>query len=124
MESPETPQGSNPRSGRRQLVFNRRAFEPCDFFSEVDSVLKQMDDRKRDQSFLEFLDERCPPSTNPRQQHAREWAIRYVSGFNAADPSVVGVHWLVKEMEAEERIDGQRAFRAVTGYHGRAERVG
>ena len=89
---------------------------PCDFFSEVDSVLKQMDDGKRDQSFLEFLDERCPPSTNPRQQHAREWAIRYVSGFNAADPSVVGVHWLVKGMRAEEEIGGHRAFRAEHGY--------
>jgi monoamine oxidase len=42
--------------------------------------------------------------------------LSYVSGFNAADPAKVGVHWLVKEMRAEEKIDGSHTFRPATGY--------
>jgi monoamine oxidase len=89
---------------------------PCDFFSAVDNILDKMDARQRDQSFLEFIDKCCPVSADPQQQHAREWAIRYVSGFNAADPALVGVHWLVKGMRAEEKIEGDRVFRAENGY--------
>jgi len=88
----------------------------CDFFSDVNQILKKMDDRKPDESFLDFLDGCCPQSANRRQRRAREWAIRYVSGFNAADPALVGVHWLVKGMRAEEKIEGDRAFRAQDGY--------
>jgi len=88
----------------------------CDFFSDVNAILEKMDDRGRDQSFMEFIDGCCPASTNSRQQRARDWAIRYVSGFNAADPAMVGVHWLVKGMRAEEKIEGDRVFRAEHGY--------
>jgi monoamine oxidase len=88
----------------------------CDFFSDVNHVLNKMDDRKCDQSFMEFIDDCCPQSSNHWQQQARERAIRYVSGFNAADPAMVGVHWLVKGMRAEEKIEGDRAFRAEQGY--------
>ena len=89
----------------------------CDFFSEVESILSKMDDRKPDQSFLDFLEECCPSANaSPRQQHSREWALGYVSGFNAADPALVGVHWLVQGMRAEEEIEGDRAFRAEHGY--------
>jgi monoamine oxidase len=89
----------------------------CDFFSEVDEILKKMNDRAPDQSFAEFLDSCCGGlQENPRLKEAKEWATRYVSGFNAADPAEVGVHWLVKGMRAEEEIDGERAFRTEHGY--------
>ena len=89
----------------------------CDFFSEVDQILEKMDDHKRDQSFLEFLEECCRKSNlGPPQEEAKKWALSYVSGFNAADPKRVGVHWLVKGMRAEGKIEGQRAFRAEHGY--------
>jgi monoamine oxidase len=88
----------------------------CNFFSDVDKILKKMDGRKPDQSFLDFLHRCCPESKNERQQQARTWALGYVTGFNAADPSLVGVHWLVKSMRAEEKIEGDRAFRAEHGY--------
>ena len=39
-----------------------------------------------------------------------------MTGFNAADPDLVSVHWLVKSMHAEEQIDGDRAFRSRNGY--------
>jgi monoamine oxidase len=104
----------------------------CGFFEQVDEILKKMDGGSPDESFLEFL-ERCFPrpqddqtkdehATNdranddPELERAKRRAIGYVSGFNAADPALVGVHWLVQQMEAEERIQGHRSFRLVNGY--------
>src|SRR6202451_3515862 len=63
---------------------------PCDFFSEVDEILKRMDGRSPDESFQTFLDRCCPDASVETKQHA--W--NYVSGFNAADPALVRVHWL------------------------------
>lgn len=88
----------------------------CDFFSEVDDILKKMDDGSADESFLSFLKRCCDPKNDPKKQAAYERALAYVTGFNAADPDRVGVHWLVKGMRAEEQIEGDRAFRAANGY--------
>jgi monoamine oxidase len=89
----------------------------CNFFSEVEDILEKMDDRSPDESFCSFLQRCCPDSKqNAKQQKARERALEYVSGFNAADPELVGVHWLVKGMRTEEKIEGDRAFRPATGY--------
>ena len=88
----------------------------CDFFEEVDSILDKMDDAVADESFSAFLARRFgPPRTKP-QKEAQRHALSYVSGFNAADPALVGVHWLVQGMRAEEKIQGDRAFRARRGY--------
>src|SRR5262249_55596696 len=87
---------------------------PCRFFAEVDKILEKMDDNATDQSFLQFL--KRTATSDSRQADARRRALGYVVGFNAADPDLVGVHWLVKGMRAEETIQGQRAFRAVNGY--------
>jgi phytoene dehydrogenase-like protein len=103
-------------AGRNWCVSDGRV-GPCDFFSDVDKILKKMDDRKPDRSFLDFLHDCCPDSPNsPQMQEAKRWATGYVSGFNAADPALVGVHWLVKGMRAEEKIEGDHAFRAARGY--------
>jgi monoamine oxidase len=89
----------------------------CDFFSQVDGILKKMDDRSPDESFLSFLKRCCEDSgSNLKQQEAKERALAYVTGFNAADPRRVGVHWLVQGMRAEEKIEGDRAFRSANGY--------
>jgi len=64
-----------------------------------------MDGRKPDQSFLDFLEDCCRKlNGRHRQEEAKKWALGYVSGFNAADPALVGVHWLVKGMHAEEEF--------------------
>lgn len=90
---------------------------PCDFFSQVDDILKKMNPRDPDESFLSFLDRHYPDSPNdPARHEARQHALAYVSGFNAADPDRVGVHWLVQQMRAEERTGGDRAFRSQHGY--------
>jgi monoamine oxidase len=90
---------------------------PCDFFSAVDRILEKMDDGHEDESFLDFLEREFPAAkADPKLQEAKERATSYVSGFNAADPALVGVHWLVKGMRAEEAIEGDRAFRLSKGY--------
>jgi monoamine oxidase len=88
----------------------------CDFFSEVESILDKMDDSHPDESFLEFLEGSFPKPNTKRKREAKQRASAYVSGFNAADPALVGVHWLVQESRAEEKIEGDRAFRAQNGY--------
>jgi monoamine oxidase len=76
-----------------------------------------MDDSRPDESFLSFLQREFPnPQNDPLLEDAKQRSAGYVMGFNAADPSLVGVHWLVRGMRAEERIEGDRAFRAKNGY--------
>lgn len=90
----------------------------CDFFGDVDKILQKMKENARDQSFLSFLRKEFP---NPQHDHklkeTKAWALGYVTGFNAADPSKVSVNWLTEEMDAEEQIEGDRAFRINNGYH-------
>jgi monoamine oxidase len=85
---------------------------PCDFFAEVNEILERMDDRGPDESFQSFLNRCCPDASAETRQHA----LNYVSGFNAADPALVSVHWLVAQSRAEEKIEGDRAFHAHNGY--------
>jgi len=90
---------------------------PCKFFPQVDAILEKMNDAAPDESFLAFL-ERCFPNPDHEQklEEAKRRAIAYVSGFNAADPGLVGTHWLVRGMRAEEKVEGHRAFRSGNGY--------
>ena len=90
---------------------------PCDFFGQVDSILEKMDDAAPDESFLSFLNRKFPPSPEDKKlEAAKRRALGYVSGFNAADPNLVGVHWLVAGMRAEEKHAGHRSFRSQNGY--------
>jgi monoamine oxidase len=90
---------------------------PCGFFSKVERILERMDAKEPDESFCSFLNRCCPDSkADPKERDAKERALAYVVGFNAADPDLVGVHWLVNSMRAEEPIEGDRAFRAEHGY--------
>ena len=96
-----------------------RGVTPCDFFDQVNGILERMDDKSPDESFSDFLS-RCwkDRRRDPKLEDAKRRATAYVSGFNAADPRLVGVHWLVESMRAEQKIDGERAFRPKHGYAG------
>jgi len=96
---------------------SKQGLSPCELFSQVDSILNKMDDSPPDESFLAFL-ERCfpNPTNDPQLQEAKQRALGYISGFNAADPGLVGVHWLARGMRAEESVEGDRAFRSKNGY--------
>lgn len=99
--------------GRSWCRFDNR-LRPCDFWSSIDSVLSRMDDSRPDESFMDFL-RRTSPRNEPNLEAQRR-ALGYVVGFNAADPTLVGVHWLAQGMRAEEKIEGDRSFRARNGY--------
>jgi monoamine oxidase len=99
--------------GESWCAFHHK-LQPCDFSSQIDSVLGKMDDSLPDESFLSFLSRNFP---GPESEDMRQRALGYVTGFNAADPELVGVHWLVQGMRAEEKIEGYRSFRAKNGYH-------
>jgi len=96
--------------------FRQGRLSTCDFFSQVEDILEQMDGNSPDESFLSFLNRCCDAKNDPKKREARERALAYVTGFNAADPDRVGVHWLVEGMRAEEQIEGDRAFRSINGY--------
>jgi len=92
--------------------------QPCNFFGKADKILSAMNDRGLDESFLDFLAWRFPSKDGEEDKHAdaKRWATGYVSGFNAANPGEVSVHWLVHSREAEEQIEGDRAFHITGGY--------
>jgi monoamine oxidase len=103
-------------AGQNWCVFDQR-LSPCNSFSHVQSILDAMNDSLADESFLAFVDRKFPnPHHDATLNQAKRRAIAYVSGFNAADPGLVGVHWLVAGMRAEEEIQGYRAFRSRNGY--------
>src|SRR5581483_11191101 len=87
--------------------------QECNFFAQADKILEAMDDSGLDESFLDFLSRRFP---GEEQEEVKRWVIGYVSGFNAADPALVSVHWLVHSREADEQIEGDRGFRIQGGY--------
>jgi FAD binding domain-containing protein len=70
----------------------------CNFFSSVESILEKMNCRGNEESLLSFLDRRFPESASSKKQEMRRRALAYVTGFSAADPNRVGVHWLVQSM--------------------------
>lgn len=88
------------------------SLRPCDFTDDVNRVLERMDDSAPDQSFADFLQSCCRQDSPV----AKERALRYVVGFNAADPEQVGVHWLAKGLKEEQEVMGDRAFRSRNGY--------
>jgi monoamine oxidase len=94
----------------------QRDLIPCDFTDDVHRILKLMNDKTPDQSFSSFLEQCCPDKEDSRQQEAKKRAQAYVAGFNAADPELVGVHWLVKGMREEAIVEGDRIFRSHNGY--------
>ena len=46
----------------------------------------------------------------------RARTLRYIEGFHAANPRSISVHSLVKGMKADEKIDGEQAYRIRKGY--------
>jgi monoamine oxidase len=88
----------------------------CDA-SEMDVVLSKMDASEPDESFLAFVERHFPDQRiDPATRQAKTRALSYITGFEAADPGLVGVHWLVRSMRAEDQIQGERTFRSEHGY--------
>jgi monoamine oxidase len=65
----------------------------------------------QDMSFEQYL-QRIRVDDNARQR-----AVAYVEGFNAADSSVIGVAALARQQQAEDEIEADRLFRIREGYN-------
>ncbi|MBT9332742.1 flavin monoamine oxidase family protein [Paracidobacterium acidisoli] len=78
------------------------------------SLLEQMTGEP-DETFAEWIAAQHAPG------QAAAWLTGYVEGFNAADAGVIGTAALVKQQQAEEAIEGGRAFRVQEGYQRLAE---
>lgn len=77
---------------------------------KVEELFDGMPASEPDQSFQHYLD-RSGAGEEVKQQ-----ALRYVEGFHAADPSLISVHSLIRDNQAEEAAQGDRQFRIPTGY--------
>ena len=64
----------------------------------------------REETFAEFLQK----STYAKE--AKDLAISYVEGFNAARSEIIGIASLVTDQKAADKIDGDDAFRLMNGY--------
>lgn len=100
----------------KPLCFQAGRLHRCNFWSGVEAVLSGMDADQPDESFASYLRRFREQARGPDMIEASQRALAYVTGFNAADPERVGVHWLVRSMQAEEAIEGEHTFRAANGY--------
>lgn len=80
---------------------------------QVHELLNRMRDLDGpDISFQQFLDgEDAAPE-------AKAWAMAYVEGFNAARAERISVRSLIEDAGAAAGMDGDRAFRVLSGYDG------
>lgn len=92
---------------------------PCEFFEKVDELLSRMKDVKREQSFDDFL----AIAAHDAPPQIKRWARGYIQGFNAAPAEEISLQSLLREAEAEDKIDGQRAYRVVGGYENVIKRL-
>ena len=64
-----------------------------------------------DMSFATYLER------HPALEEEAESARSFVEGFNAADATRIGIAALAFQQQAEDAIEGERAFRPAGGYH-------
>lgn len=85
---------------------------PADFWRRIERVLKRLDRRGRDCSFLEVLehDARRLPAAD------RASALEFVQGFHAADPAEISAHAIAPEPGEPPAASAARIARLVDGY--------
>jgi len=95
---------------RRQLRAGKRGQNDA-FYRQIEKVRAALPDLPpdQDQSFSQFLKEHAPGENGAL---IKSW----VESYDAADTSLVSVRFLVREREAERVIQGDRAYRLVSGY--------
>ena len=77
---------------------------------DADRLFAKMSLDEPDQSFQEFM-ERVDAKPEIKEQ-----GMRFVEGFHAADPRLIGVHTLVINSQREAEEDFSRQFRFAEGY--------
>ena len=85
-----------------------------EFHEKLVDMLDQMKTRRTDESFQEFLDS-FPDDLKSRI--TKSIATEFIEGFHAASLRTIGVNGLVRINEESEKIEGDRSFRVLNGYH-------
>ncbi|HEX3871872.1 MAG TPA: NAD(P)/FAD-dependent oxidoreductase [Pirellulales bacterium] len=83
-----------------------------DSWPQVEELLERLTKAKSDESFADFLKQHGKDLSTA----ARQMAIGYVEGFNAADKDRIGVLGLADAQRASDEIDGETSFRLPRGY--------
>lgn len=98
-------------SGRHRAVRDGKPTGNGERFAKIDEIFERMaDPAVPEQTFAEFL------SWIDADEEAKAAALGYVEGFNAARADHISTRSLVYESQAQEAIDGDRAFRITEGY--------
>ncbi|MGZ4789879.1 MAG: flavin monoamine oxidase family protein, partial [Terriglobales bacterium] len=83
-----------------------------DLYEQFEQVFKRMPGSGEDRSFLDFLNR----DVKDIPEDLRKLVLEYIEGFEAARPDCISVQALVRENKAADAIDGDRAFRLLSGY--------
>jgi monoamine oxidase len=100
--------------GQRWQSNARRLRRLEDFWNVLESVMSRLDsNRTPDRSFQQFLNTRPGGS---RLAHARSFALEYVKGFHAADPSRISERALADGGSPGDDVRERRIGRLLSGY--------
>lgn len=92
----------------------RHLVRVSDFWGQVERILGGLDGKRiSDRSFREYILEKFSAE---EYTDARQLALAYVEGFNAADANIISEKALALAEEASARIDGTRIFKLASGY--------
>src|SRR5439155_22978854 len=96
---------------------NGRLAKANDFWDQLDKVLSKLEDLgPKDLSFAEFVERYC---NAPALAEARELAMSFVEGFDAARAERISAKSLAKAEEASgDGPEGSESFRLLGGYGG------
>ena len=100
-------------SGEHWVGDNRKLVPATDFWHNLDLVMRRIDPKKPDQSFLQFLESKPGGKSLARE---RQMALEFVQGFHSADASVISAHALAEGGSPGEDPEEQRSGRIVDGY--------
>ena len=84
-------------SGEHWQAHGSRLGPASDFWHELDLVMRRIDRKKPDQSFLQFLESKPGGKSLARQ---RQQALEFVQGFHSADASLISAHSLTRRSPA------------------------
>jgi monoamine oxidase len=91
----------------------RGTLKVCDNLeNDFERIFRRMSRKAPDQSFSDFFSNCC----HNESADLRAWMLAYIEGFESARPDQISVHSLIRENDAANKIDGDRAFRILTGY--------
>jgi monoamine oxidase len=83
-----------------------------DLYEQFEKVFRRMPGSGEDRSFLDFLNS----DASDVPEDLRKLVLEYIEGFEAARPDRISVQALVRENQSADEIEGDRAFRVLSGY--------